>query len=146
MLGKGSVLILDNQQNEDFPLAQSTLDYIPASSDGLVKVTENHEVEVTQKEDIVHKSSQKVEFWNRYYYEVVIEGKVTIKNHKDENIDLIITNTLDGKLDGVDTKGEILYSKQPVRNPNLKTKVKYNMKLKAGATEVITYQYRMYVQ
>jgi len=145
MFGRGSVLVVDGAQESELPLAQNTLEYIPPRSEGIIKITENHEIQISHKEKIIARSTNKIEFWGRDYFEAKIEGTVTVKNLKSENIEILIRNILHGKLDNIGTKGEIVYQRQPLYSPNYKSKVKWTLQLKPGEEKELIYQYRVLV-
>jgi hypothetical protein len=146
LFGQGSMLVIDDTEEKEFPLAQNILEYIPPKSEGIIKLTENPEIEIAHNEKIISRSTNKVEFWGRSYYSATIEGSVTVKNLKSESIELVIRNLINGELIDTGTNGEIVSQKQPVYSPNYLSKVKWTLNLKAGEEQEIKYKYKVLVQ
>ncbi|NOX46918.1 MAG: DUF2642 domain-containing protein [Chlorobi bacterium] len=146
LFGAGSVLVVDGSNDLELPLAQNKLDYIPPKSEGTIKLTENHEIEISHKETITNKSASRFEFWGRYYFKATIKGSVKIKNLKSENIEIAVRDFINGEVINVGSNGEILYQKQPVYSPNSESKVKWTLDVKPGEEKEITYSYWVYIK
>lgn len=146
LFGQGSVLVIDGAEDMELPLAQNKLEYIPPKSEGIIKVTENPEIEIAHKERIIARSQDKVEFWGRSYFRTTIEGSVEVKNLKSESIEILVRNFINGELINIGTNGEIVYQKQPVYSPNYESKVKWTLHLKSGEEQEIKYQYKVLVR
>jgi hypothetical protein len=146
LFGQGSMLVIDDTEGKEFPMAQNVLGYIPPKSEGIIKLTENPEIEIAHKEQIMNRSTNKVDFWGHNYYSATIEGSVTVKNLKSKGIELVIRNLINGELIDAGMNGEIVSQKQPVYSPNYLSKVKWTLHLKAGEEQEIKYQYKVLVQ
>ncbi len=146
MFGEGSVFVIDGTDDMELPMAQNKLEYIPPMAEGTIKLTENHEIEISHKETITNKSASRFDFWGRSYYKATIKGSVKIKNRKSENIEIAIRNFINGEVINVGSNGEILYQKQPVYSPNSESKVKWTLNLKPGEEKEITYSYWVFIK
>jgi uncharacterized protein Veg len=145
LLSKGSVFIFDDIENENRPIAQSKMTFIPESAQGSIKLTENNEIEINRNEKITKRQEEEIEFWGRDYYEANMEGTIKIVNYNRQKIELHITSEINGELNGNNSKLEIISQKQPFHSPNQLSKVKWKVILKAGETKEIKYNYKVFV-
>jgi len=145
LLSKGSVFIFDDSKSKNRPIAQSKMTFIPMSSQGSIKLTENNEIEVNRNEIITKRQEEEIEFWGRDYYKANIEGTINIVNYNKQKVELHISSEINGELKGHNAKLDIVSQKQPFHSPNYVSKVKWVVILNAGETKEIKYNYEVYV-
>lgn len=145
LFGEGPVLIIDRTTKEPSPLGQDKLNFTPAGSAAVVKITESPQIEINHKEEIIERTDEITEFWGRKYYKAKIQGYVAIDNYKNENIDLELRYTINGELIDAGVNSEILHQKQPAFTLNPTNRVQWNLKIDRQSKKEINYEFYVYV-
>ena len=145
LIGRGAVLVLDTQKGYKMPIAQSKVNFIPVNSQGTVRLTQNHEIEVSSNQKILMREKEEVEFWGRDYYQAIMEGTVIVANYNQHPVELHIESEIKGELKADNKYMQLLNQKQGFKNPNAVNTVQWKLQLKAGETREVKYQYEVYI-
>lgn len=143
LLGEGPVTIIDNSEAEYVPLEQSKLEYTPSKATGLIKIAETPEVEILQKEEVINVEKDRTEFWGYSYKKVRISDVVKVNNYKDEKIDLILRQEVFGEVDP-NPSFTLLDRKEKYYIPNAINHLEWNLQLKPGEKQEVTYEYEYF--
>lgn len=143
----GSVLVYDKESGQ--PLTEDILKYTANGQSSSIKITTTPDIKVTEQEKIIEsvEEEKKVRRYNQTYTLNTIEAEVVITNSKNEDIELLVKKTLDGKIQ----KSTIKYSDRQMPNEdsdniNPIDYLDFNIKIKAGETYKFTYTYKQYLE
>jgi hypothetical protein len=129
------------------PISQDLLTYTPIGGKTFVKLTEAVEVKVEQAEREISRQTAALSDKRRgFSYDLVqVEGKIKVKNFKDQKLDLRIQRTIVGMLKNTSVdwlKEEVINTSNP---RNRRTNVCWEAPIKANSELEITYTYEIYV-
>jgi hypothetical protein len=141
----GSAMVTKSIEGHTGPLSQDMLTYTPMKAKVCVKITEAPDIQVKDAETETSREEKKKIILKTAYDLVSVEASITVKNYKNEDIDLTVRRTVNGDLqscsaDWTSKKVVSLY-----RNANTISNVKWDIHMKAGEEKKITYKYQVYV-
>ena len=143
----GSVFII-NEEGEKRPVSQDMLTYTSNGGHSFIKVTESTDIKIKHAEKEIGRE-QNVRRYpkNSHYYDLVkVEGKIQIRNFKNEAIDLNLRRTIHGELERTNipwlTQGTVNYN----GTPNKATNVCWEINLDAGEETEVVYSYEVFVR
>ncbi len=145
LIGEGPVLIFDDKHSSQIPLSQSKMNFVPASSKGTVKLSENNEIQISNTEIIIGQEDEETYYWDRGYYKSFIEGSIRIANYNSQAIELHINSEINGVLDNSPKEYELISQRHPFNSPNYLSQVKWIVSLEPGESKVIKYNYEFYI-
>ncbi len=139
-------ILVMNKQGDSRPISQDMMNYTPTGGKAFVKLTEAVDVKVEQAERETSRQSAALTDRRRGSFDLVqVEGKIKVKNFKDNQLDLRIQRSIVGKLKTTSTD----WLKEEVINPNnprnRKTNVCWETPIKANSELEIVYTYEIYV-
>ncbi|MEO1259990.1 MAG: DUF4139 domain-containing protein [Bacteroidota bacterium] len=143
----GSVLIM-NEEGEKRPVSQDMLTYTSNGGHSFIKVTESTDIKIKHAEKEISREQNARRFpKNSHYYDLVkVEGKIKIRNFKNEAIDLNLRRTILGELEKTNlpwlTQGTVNFN----GTPNKANNVCWEINLKAGEEREVVYAYEVYVR
>ncbi len=142
----GSAMVVKPVNGINGPLSQDELAYTPMKAKVCVKITEAPDISVKDGEVEISREEKKKTVHKTAYDLITVDANITVKNYKDEDIDLTVKRTINGDListssDWTSKKIVSLY-----RSANITNNVKWEIHLKAGEEKKITYRYKVYVE
>lgn len=143
LMGKGSVTIIDDTDQQYIPLAQSKIEYTPSGAIGLIEITESPEIEVLEKEEVLESDEKKIQFFNRSYRRTRIRAVVKIKNYKDEKIEIKLRKEVFGDV-MEDSSFSILEKKEKYYLPNAINQLEWNLYVNPGEEKKLVYEYEYF--
>ena len=143
----GSVFIV-NAEEVKRPISQDMLVYTSHGGHSFIKVTEATDVKIKHAEKETGRAERAKTFpKNSYHYDLVkVEGKIEIRNFKNEAIDLNIRRTITGQILDTNIKWLNQGAMSINGNPNKSNKVCWEMNVGAGETKEVVYSYEVYVR
>lgn len=141
----GSVMIVEGEKKR--PLAEDLITYTGVGQKSFIKLTQAPDISVKEQEKVIS-TKDNVKSRNGYSYRLLtIQNDITIVNSKNTDVDMILNKTIIGK----SKTSNVQYSSIQVPNSdsnslNLLDKLSFNINLKAGQKQVITYIYEIYVR
>ena len=143
----GSVFIINNE-GERKPVSQDMLAYTSHGGHSFIKVTEATDIKIRHAEKEIGRTENAKRYpKNSYHYDLVnVEGKIKIRNFKNEEIHLNVRRPITGEL----KETNVPWLKQGAQsisgNPNKKDNICWEMKLKAGEEIEVVYTYDVYIR
>ncbi len=142
----GSVMVTKTAQGEKRPISQDKITYTPVKGETFLKLTAAPDVSVRDAEKEV-KRVEKAKLINGTHYDLItVEGQIRLHNYKNKAIDLNVRRQLSGELKTSDPKW-LTAPRVPTHGQfNQITDVCWELKLKAGEKQTVTYQYTVLVR
>jgi hypothetical protein len=142
----GTVLITQKVEGVDKPLSQDKLSYVPAGGKGEIKLTIAPNISVKDSEKEISREANKKKKGGYNYDLVTVEGKIELKNYKEENVKLNINRFVQGEMLTCDMAWVINKKVSLYEGFNYNNDVEWEVELAAGKSKEITYQYKIYVR
>ncbi|AQQ72557.1 hypothetical protein SMSP2_02947 [Limihaloglobus sulfuriphilus] len=128
----------------DLILGQDTLNYTPIGQEATVKITQALDIKA-EKLDYESRREREVKtFYGNKYDLITFECKLSVTNHKAEDVSLEIERTFIGRVIDKSHKETKEKVSTPLGSVNPRTNVTWNLDVKAGETAEITCQYQAY--
>ncbi len=128
-------------------LGQDMLSYTSKEAEALVRITKALGVEAEVfEEETGRKLNELAPRGYGSYDLVTIKGTMRVLNRKSDNIKLKITRTLTGELISADGDPEVKKIVQGIRRVNPRSRLVWELPLKAGEAVSVTYHYKVYVR
>jgi len=141
----GSAMVTKSVDGNTGPLSQDMLSYTPMKAKVCVKITEAPDIKVKDVEVETTREEKKKIVQKVAFDLVSVDANITIKNYKNEDIDLTIRRTVNGDLQSCSTDWTSKKVVNLYRSANITNDVKWDIHLKAGEEKNITYKYQVYV-
>ncbi len=142
----GSAMVVKPIEGNAGPLSQDELAYTPMKAKVCVKITQAPDIQVKDAE-VETTREEKKKVVQRVSYDLVsVDASVTVKNYKDEDVDLTVKRTVYGNLQSCSADWTSKKVVNLYRSANITNNVKWDIHLKAGEEKKITYKYQVYVE
>lgn len=127
----------------NMPVAQDTLRYTPPGGRISLKLTATTDIKADQTQTEVSRTP--VEIVRRTFDDVVVSGKLVVKNLKAETVKMHVTKSVVGevKSSGQLSKVTRVAKKLDAYNPT--SEIEWEFDLPAGQERELTYEYRVYI-
>lgn len=141
-----SIFVVNAQEN-DRPVSQDLLTYVPAGGKTFIKLTEAPDVKIEHAErEISRQENVKGDRRTGVSFDLLkVEGKIKVSNFKGKKIDLRLKRTITGSL----KDSNVNWEKEEIMNPNSRlnkrTNVCWETSVKEKDTMEIVYSYEIYV-
>lgn len=142
----GSAMVVKPVDGNSGPLSQDMISYTPMKAKVCVKITEAPDIQVKDAEAETSREERKKVVQKTVYDLVYVDASITVKNYKDEDVDLTIKRTINGTLQSTSSDWTTKKVVSLYRNANTTNNVKWDIHLKAGEEKKITYKYQIYVE
>lgn len=130
-----------------YPISQDILNYTPVNASSIFRLTISPEIKIERfEEEKGRKRNVKLGSFSGNYDYITIEGKLYVKNSKDENVNIVISKTIDGEVIDAQENPQIVKEGGRLNAINSISKIEWNIKLKPGEEKNITYTYKIYVR
>ena len=90
-------VITKGLQEQQF-IGQDKITYTMKGSTVMVKLTKALDVRVQAEENVVNTNTTRITFYRNHYQTDTIDGKINITNHKNEDINVVLSIKLFGKI------------------------------------------------
>ncbi|HTB31540.1 MAG TPA: DUF4139 domain-containing protein, partial [Bacteroidia bacterium] len=141
----GSAMVVKPVDGNPGPLSQDMLTYTPMKAKVCVKITEAPDIQVKDAEVETTREERKKIVQKIAYDLISVDANITVKNYKNEDIDLTVRRTINGDLQSCSTDWTSKKIVNLYRSANITNNVKWDIHLKAGEEKKITYKYQVYV-
>ena len=122
-------------------IGQGTMRFTPPKGKAKVKITKAVSVKADQTELEVERERDAVRVYGYHFDRVMIEGKLSVANHKDASIALEVKKTLSGEVKSMSMKAEDVALARGLRRMNPLHQLTWTFELEPGEREEITYTY-----
>ncbi len=142
----GSVFIVNEEQGKR-PISQDMLGYTSHGGHSYIKVTEATDIKIKHAEKEIGRTENAKRYpKNSYSYDLVkVEGKIEIRNFKNEEINLNVRRTITGELGDTSMPWLKQGAVSLNGNPNKRDNVCWELKIGAGKVVEVVYTYEKYV-
>lgn len=128
------------------PLGQDTCFYTAPRAQTLVKVTKALSIHAEQRE-FETRRERDAERWGGYVYDkITIKGELSLKNFKDEKVEVEISKELSGTMTACDPKGDIEILARGLRRLNPTNRLTWCVPVEQGKETKLTYEYQVLVR
>ncbi len=128
------------------PVAQDTLPYTPKLASSTLKLTVATDIRASHEEKEVARSQDMQRRRGYSYDEVTVEGTLTVKNYKTEDVKLKITDHVRGTVDSQTDNGTSEKLAEAVAVDNPLSRLNWTITLKAGEERKIVYRYKIWLR
>jgi hypothetical protein len=129
--------------NGSMPVAQDVLKYTPHGAKNTLKLTVATDVKGDQVQTEV--SRKPTTLYNRNYDEIVVAGKLTIKNYKNKTINTDVVKSIVGDVQEVGQDGKVTKVAKKLTAVNSTSEVEWEFSLNAGEEKTLTYSYKVLI-
>lgn len=129
--------------NGPMPVAQDILRYTPPGAKGVLKLTVATDVRAEQQQTEVSRKPMQIFGYN--YEEVVVDGKLTVRNWKKDAVKMSVTKTLVGDVLANGEGSKVTKVAKALSSLNPTSEISWDFELKAGEEKTLTYQYKALV-
>lgn len=139
---EGSVFIVNNDAGLITPLAQEKLDYTAVNNSNCVKISDTKDISVNYKESI----AKQVDSFSgkQAYYELTIDGVISVENFKREDVDMELSKNIVGTL--ISSSDDWEKNIGVLSQFNYTNSVQWDFKIKKKSKKEIKYTYKVYVK
>lgn len=125
------------------PIAQDVLKYAPSGGKSTLKLTVATDIRAEQ----THTEASRVEVarLGNTYYQVTVDGKISVRNWKQKPININIKKYLMGEVVTAAQGGRTTKIMNSVTGLNQTSQIEWELPLKAGEEKVLAYQYKVLV-
>lgn len=123
-------------------LGQDILHFIPVGATGELRITRAISIDACREELEIGRAREVVRLRGRAYDRVVIEGRLTITNYKDESVVLKISKTVDGEMVSADGDPQITKVAAETDQINLPNLLEWEVEVSPGRENTVTLVYR----
>lgn len=134
-------LVLSKQQ----PLAQEILDYTPAGAVTNLRLTVATDIRTQQQEQEVKRENNAVTINRTTYSVVTIEGKLTLKNYKSKDVQMVVRRQVEGEVLTTTPNAKVERTTEAVQTVNPTSRLVWELPVKAGEEVTLTYRYKVLV-
>jgi len=127
------------------PVGQGFVTYTHEKGEALVPVSIASSVLASAAEQELDRDSSALTFRGAKYDKAAIKGTIIIENLQDKSVTVRIEKPVSGKVRKVSDDGKSTARMQSAYDPNPTSKIVWNLDLKAGKKQELTYQYDLYV-
>jgi hypothetical protein len=128
------------------PVAQDTLPYTPRGASSTLRLTVATGVRASQQElEVDRKLSVPLHSSNNFDL-VTVEGILKLENYKSKDVHLLIHKSLRGEVTSLANDGKAEKIAHGIASDNPASLITWDLTLKAGAKEEITYRYKVFVR
>lgn len=128
------------------PVSQDTLPYTPKLASSTLKLTIATDIRASHEEKEVARS-QDIQRRRGYSYdEVTVEGTLTVKNYKTNDVKLKITDHVRGTVESQSDNGTSEKLAEAVAVDNPLSRLNWTITLKAGEERKIVYRYKIWLR
>lgn len=127
-------------------LGQDTLQYTPAGSDGILRITRAVGVKAEQIELETDRQREAARLYGYSYDLITVRGELSVANTQDKPITLEITKTLSGAVKSADPQAKREKLAKGLRRMNGLMKLIWTINLPPGKDQDISYTYEVYVR
>jgi hypothetical protein len=126
------------------PVAQDVLEYTPSGAKSTLKlpVATDVRAEPTQTEA----SRQMVSIGSWQYDEVIVNGKLSVKNYKSKMIRINVRKSLLGEVSVAGQDGKITKVVKQLAAANPNSEIEWEFNLDPGKENVLTYTYKVLIR
>lgn len=142
----GSAMVTKPIDGNTGPLSQDVLAYTPMKAKVCVKITEAPDIQVKDAEVETAREERKKIVQKVAYDLISVDANITVKNYKNEDIDLTVRRAVSGNLQSCSTDWTSKKVVNLYRSANTTNNVKWDIHLKAGEEKKIIYKYQVYVE
>ena len=129
--------------NGPMPVAQDVLQYTPTGGKSTLKLTVATDVRAEQSQTEVSRTP--VEITRRSFEEVVVDGKLSVKNWKKKDVKLIVTKSLVGEVRTAGQDGKVRNTVRSLTANNPSSEIRWEFDLPSNAEKELTYTYKALV-
>lgn len=129
--------------NGPMPVAQDVLQYTPTGGKSTLKLTVATDVRAEQSQTEVSRTP--VEITRRSFEEVVVDGKLSVKNWKKKDVRLIVTKSLVGEVRTAGQDGKVRKTVRSLTANNPSSEIRWEFDLPSGAEKELNYTYKALV-
>ncbi len=138
---EGQVLIT----RDNIPLGLRRLPYIPPGSSGEIIVQTDSSIRAKVSEEEFERIQRSLVFQEQTYSLVKVRGEITLKNHKEEAVNVVVSQLLSGEVTAAGDGGKITRKAPFYHSPNPQTEITWEVAIPAGAERKLTYVYQTYI-
>jgi len=120
--------------------------YTAPGAETTIRINRAMNVIADENELEVERKRNAASFYGSTYDLVKVKGELKIKNRLNKNINIEITKSLSGEVVSSDPKAKDIPTAKGLKQVNTRHKLIWNIELKAGAEQTLTYIYDVYVR
>lgn len=138
---EGQVLIT----RDNIPLGLRRLPYIPPGNSGEIIVQTDNSIRAEVTEEEFERIQRSLVFRDQEYSLVKVRGEITLNNHKEEAVNIIVSQLLSGEVTAVGNGGKITKKAPFYHSPNPQTEITWEVTIPMRAEMKLTYVYQTYI-
>ncbi len=127
-------------------LGQDVLNYTPKSAKSNVKITVAPDIKVKRVENEKERKNNALNQYGYSYDLVTVEGKLTLKNFKNQSVTMDITKKISGVIVSATDGGKTEKLAEALKSLNPSSRITWEIPLKAGEEKNIAYSYKIYIR
>ena len=127
-------------------VGQDVCFYTAPGAETTIQINRAMNVIADENELEVERKRNAASFYGSTYDLVKVKGELKIKNRLNKNINIEITKNLSGNVLSTETKAKDVPTAKGLKQVNTRHKLIWNIELKAGAEQTLTYIYDVYVR
>lgn len=127
-------------------LGQDILNYTPKGAATNVKITVAPDIKVKRVENEKERKTNAITQYGYSYDLVTVEGKLTLKNYKNQSVTMDITKRISGAVASASDGGKTEKLAEALKSLNPSSRITWELPLKAGEEKTITYSYKIYIR
>lgn len=127
-------------------LGQDVLNYTPKGAKSNVKITVAPDIKVKRVENEKARKTNALTQYGYSYDLVTVEGKLTLKNFKNQSVMMDITKKVSGEIVSAGDGGKTEKLAEALKSLNPSSRITWEIPLKAGEEKNIAYSYKIYIR
>lgn len=127
-------------------LGQDVLNYTPKGAKSNVKITVAPDIKVKRVENEKERKNNALQKYGYSYDLVTVDGKLTLKNFKNQSVTMDITKKISGEIVSVSDNGKVEKLAEALKSLNPSSRITWEFPLKDGEEKNITYSYKIYIR
>ncbi len=127
----------------NMPVAQDTLRYTPPGGRSSLKLTISADIKADQTQTEVSRTP--MEIFHRSIDDVVVDGKLVVKNFKNETVKMHVVKSVVGEVKSSGQASRVTRVAKKLDAYNPTSEVEWEFDLPAGQERELTYQYHVYI-
>lgn len=127
-------------------LGQDVMNYTPKGAMTNLKITLAPDIKVKRSDNEKERKHDAMRFYGYDYDLVTVEGKLTLKNFKNQAVTMDVTKMISGEIASVSDNGKIEKLAEVLKSVNPSSHITWEFPLKAGEEKNITYSYKVYIR
>jgi hypothetical protein len=128
------------------PVGQGFVTYTHKGGEALVPVSVASSVLASTAEQELDRDANAMTFRGSRYDKAIIKGTIALENLQDRAVTVRIEKPIVGKVVRSSDDGKSVEQMRSAYDPNPRSKITWNLELKAGSKQEVTYQYDLLVQ